>query len=117
MKRDPSLDTLLDMNGMTFWLNQEYWIKFEIRKVTEVTPAIPHGLSYSLTLHDKHNKRIMGFDNAHPVKLKGKKYSAKIITWDHKHLKEKVSDYSFENSGQLIEDFWTEVHKITPYND
>ncbi|HFE39350.1 MAG TPA: hypothetical protein ENK06_13205 [Gammaproteobacteria bacterium] len=114
MKRDPSLDTLLAMNGTTYWVDDEYWIKIDVRKVKEITPERPHGLSYSLTLHNKYNDRIMGFDNAHAVKIKGKKFSAKIISWDHKHLKEKVFDYTFDSAGQLIEDFWKEVNKILP---
>ena len=33
-------------------------------------PEIPHGIRYNLTLHNRHNKRVMGFDNAHAVKGK-----------------------------------------------
>ena len=43
---------------------------------------------------------------------KGKKYGAKRIEWDHKHDREKVSDYEFESAGQLLDDFWKDVNRI-----
>ncbi|WP_342748518.1 toxin-antitoxin system TumE family protein [Geothermobacter hydrogeniphilus] len=48
-----------------------YWVKFEARRVT-VNEHIPHGSSYSLTLHDRTNRRIIGFDNAHAIKSRRK---------------------------------------------
>jgi len=112
MKRDPNLDTLLALNAVQYWINNDYWVKFDVKLVKTITPEIPHGISYSLTLHDQYNNRIVGFDNAHAVKPKKRKFSGKIITWDHKHLKNKTVNYEFENAGQLIEDFWKEVTKI-----
>jgi hypothetical protein len=76
MTRDTGLNTLLELNGVEYWLNENCWVKFEAYEVKEVTPQIPHGIRYSLTLHDRYNKRIMGFDNAHAFKAKIKKYSA-----------------------------------------
>jgi hypothetical protein len=35
-----------------------------------------------------------------------------IITWDHKHRKDKVSHYEYQSAGQLLEDFWTDVRAI-----
>jgi Family of unknown function (DUF6516) len=108
------LNTLLELNGNTFRLNKEgYWVKFEAHEVP-VTDQIPHGISYSITLHDRHNRRIVGFDNAHGYssKSKRKKFGGRKVTWDHKHNCEKVSQYDFESAAQLIEDFWEEVEKI-----
>jgi len=65
------------------------------------------GLSLRLTS----NKRAIGFDNAHAIKPKRKKYGARKITWDHKHQQEMVSSYEFETAGQLLEDFWAAVEK------
>lgn len=87
-----------------------YWTKFEAYQV-EPNEQIPHGVRYSLSLHDKNNTRIIGFDNAHAIKPKRKRYGARKLTWDHKHQREKVSSYEFETAGQLIEDFWAEVEK------
>ena len=45
-----------------------HWVKFVVFQ-TEVTVERPHGLSYSLTLlHAPDGTRLVGFDNAHPVR-------------------------------------------------
>ncbi len=67
---------------------------------------------YSLTLHDRNNSRILGFDNAHAHKTKKKKYGARKVTWDHKHKTEKVYNSEFESASQLLEDFWDAVDQI-----
>jgi len=102
------LEVLLNLHGEIFPMANGYWTKFEARKV-EPTEQIPHGISYCLTLHDKNNRRVIGFDNAHAVKPKRKKYGAQKVTWDHQHLREKISPYEFETAGQLLEDFWKDV--------
>ena len=38
-----------------------YWIKFEAWRV-DVSDSIPHGIRYSLTLHEPYGKRILGYD-------------------------------------------------------
>jgi hypothetical protein len=50
---DHSLDTLLEFDGQVFVIDPkgEHWVKFQVRRF-EVTPDRPHGLKYSLTLHD-----------------------------------------------------------------
>ncbi len=110
-KKDLSLETLLDLNGEIFLLKNGYWTKFEVFEVTQ-TPQIPHGIKYSLTLHDRNNTRLFGFDNAHTFKPKKKKYGGQKITWDHKHKTDKVYAYEFESASQLIEDFWKAVEEI-----
>lgn len=92
-------------------MDSGYWTKFEARQV-QVNDQIPHGIRYSLTLHDKLNKRVLGFDNAHAIKPKRKRFGAKKVTWDHKHLRERVEDYEFASAAQLIEDFWIAVEEI-----
>ncbi|WP_201296871.1 DUF6516 family protein [Billgrantia tianxiuensis] len=108
---DPGLEVLLDLNGEVFPMEDGYWTKFEAWKV-DSSEQIPHGVRYSITLHDKHNKRILGYDNAHAIKPKRRNYSAKKKTWDHKHKMESVEDYEFESAGRLLEDFWNEVETI-----
>lgn len=108
---DVELQTLLDLDGQIYWPNSRYWAKFEAKRV-EPTVNIPHGIRYSLTLHDANNTRIIGFDNAHTVKKAGKrrkKFSGRIVTWDHIHKCEKTSSYEFESASQLISDFWKAV--------
>ena len=106
-----SLDTLLDLDGEIFMMDCGYWVKIEAKSVS-VSPSIPHGVRYSLALHDRNNVRVVGYDNAHAIKPKGRKrFSGRKITWDHKHQMEKVEPYEFESSGQLLDDFWSAVNK------
>ncbi len=105
---DFDLETLLNLNGEIFPMENGYWTKFEAYQV-EPSQQIPHGICYSLTLHDKSNRRVVGFDNAHAIKPKRKKYGARKMTWDHKHRQEKVFSYEFETAGQLLEHFWEAV--------
>jgi hypothetical protein len=102
------LETLFNLNGEIFPMENGYWTKFEAYKV-EPSKKIPHGVKYSLSLHDRNNVRVLGFDNAHGIKPKRKNYGARKITWDHKHQREMIASYEFETAGQLLEDFWTAV--------
>ena len=56
----------------------EGWTKFEACRVAP-TRHIPFGIKYSLSLHDRNNTRILGFDNAHAQKPKRKKYGARKV--------------------------------------
>jgi len=111
-ENDSSLNTLLELNGEIFPMDSGYWTKIEAYRVA---PArhMPHGIRYSLTLHDRYNNRILGFDNAHSFRPRRKKYGARKITWDHKHRYEKISPYEYESASQLLEDFWHGVKQIT----
>jgi hypothetical protein len=67
MDHDPSLDTLLRLDGGTFVVEGDSRVKFEVKRVP-VIPEKPHGLDYSLTLHGGDGERLLGFDNAHPIR-------------------------------------------------
>ena len=108
---DETLDTLLHLDGEVFPMDNGYWTKFEVKRI-RTNKNIPHGIKYSITFHDRNNKRIIGFDNAHAYKPKKKKYGARKITWDHKHHKERISSYEYESAGQLLEDFCVAVEKF-----
>jgi hypothetical protein len=113
-RQDAELLTLLDLNGIIYPLESGYWVKFSARKV-KPTPQIPHGISYSLTLHDRNNTRVLGYDNAHSAKrkLKGrKKYRARKISWDHQHHQDTVTGYNFESASQLLDNFWKNVERV-----
>lgn len=110
-KEDVALETLLDLDGEIFPMDSGYWTKFQAFRVAP-TKQIPHGIRYSFTLHDRNNTRILGFDNAHAHKPKGKKYGARKVTWDHKHKTEKIHNYEFESASQLIADFWNAVYQV-----
>ncbi len=111
---DAELLTLLDLNGSSYWCDKNYWVKFEAIKVHKDQHR-PHGIKYSLTLHDRNNTRILGFDNAHRIKRKGRRpqrYTGRIITWDHVHKQEKIEHYLFSSASQMLQDFWDAVNEI-----
>lgn len=111
MNRDVGLETLLSLDGEVFPMDSGYWTKFEVKQV-EANDRIPHGIRYSLTLHDRSNQRVFGIDNAHGFKPKRKKFGAGKTTWDHIHMKEKIAPYEFESAGALLEYFWRVVDKV-----
>jgi hypothetical protein len=108
---DISLETLLDLDGEIFPMENGYWIKFEASKVGS-SQQVPHGIRYCLTLHDRNNTRLLGFDNAHAYKPKRKRYGARKLTWDHLHKTEKTCPYEFESASQLLDDFWVAIEEI-----
>lgn len=99
----------MDLDGEIFPMDSGYWVKFSAKAITTEQHA-PHGIRYALSLHDRYNTRIIGFDNAHAIKpTRRKGFNGRIVTWDHKHKLDKVEPYVFETAGQLLEDFWTAV--------
>lgn len=54
VERDEGLDALLGLDGETFFVdaNGHYRVKFVVKRV-KADERKPHGLNYSLTLHDK----------------------------------------------------------------
>lgn len=70
-KKDETLETLLDLDGEVFRMENSYWTKFTVKEVVP-SPQVPHGIKYCLTLHDPKNTRVLGFDNAHHYKPKKK---------------------------------------------
>jgi hypothetical protein len=112
MAHEKNIDTLLDLDGIIIEQVGGYWTKFEVRRIPP-TEEIPHGIRYSLTLHDRHGARIMGFDNAHAVKSRKKSNYQGRKTYDHHHRYEndKGIFYEFVGAHQLLKDFWLEVDK------
>lgn len=112
MSRDTGLDTLLELDSSIIDQGDGYWIKIDAWEVDPPTKERPHGIRYSLTLHDSSNQRIMGFDNAHAVKpTKSNKYKGRRIEYDHKHrsIKDKGISYEFTDAYQLLKDFFKDV--------
>ncbi|WP_065089705.1 toxin-antitoxin system TumE family protein [Acidihalobacter prosperus] len=114
MRTDHGIDTLLDLDGQIIDQGRGYWIKFEVWRV-EVSPAVPHGIRYSLTLHEPYGTRILGYDNAHAVKPPKKfKYAGRILAHDHKHrhVSDKGVSYEFQDAAQLLADFFADVDRV-----
>ena len=113
--QNPGLDYLLDLDGEIFPMDNGYWTKFDVKAV-EPNENIPHGIKYSLTLHNRNNTRVLGYDNAHGIKVKKGKFAVQKTAWDHKHKRNQVGNYEFESAGKLVEDFWNDVNKIMDSN-
>lgn len=109
--KDDSLDTLLELDGESFVLEGLFWVKFEVKKVP-VSSEKPHGLDYSLTLHDDRGARLLGYDNAHGIQ-EGRGPGARTrIEYDHKHQGHRVRFYDYTDAVTLLADFWTDVDSI-----
>ena len=111
---DHGLETLLELDGVVIEQERGHWVKFDVAK-TAITRERPYGLRYSLTLHDKYGKRLMGYDNAHAVRLPKKyKYAGRVIEYDHhhRHSLDNGVPYEFKDAYQLMEDFFAKVDEI-----
>lgn len=114
MLEDPGISTLVELHDQIIDQGNGYWIKIEAWRVV-ATPNIPHGVRYSLTLHEPYGKRILGYDNAHAVKPPKKfKYAGTRLPYDHKHrhVSDKGVPYEFRDAHQLLADFFTEVDRV-----
>jgi len=105
---DPSLDLLLDLDGQVLVVDPEngHWVRFAVTRVP-VTPEKPHGLDYSLTLHGPDGERLVGFDNAHPVRRKRRGQPQ-----DHLHRLRVVAPYDYQDAASLLADFWVVVDGV-----
>lgn len=115
MTQDEKLiENLLDLDGIRYVIDEKLgvWVKFEVKKVVHSNHR-PHGIKYSLTLHDRTNKRIMGFDNSHAIEYGEKRNVAPKRTYDHWHRDgdDEGTPYGYINAGKLLDDFWKEVEK------
>lgn len=105
MDIDYTLDALLDLNGAVIYQESGYWIFIEARVINS-NAQVPHGIKYSLTLHDSSGKRVLGMDNAHRIR-KASAYGKAPERSDHIHKADgSVIPYKFINAGRLLEDFF-----------
>jgi len=111
--RDTGAEALLDLDGQVFVVDAkgQYWVRFSVSRVAS-TPERPHGLNYSLTLHGQGGSRLVGFDNAHPVRESHGPGGKSRGPVDHKHRLETVRPYRFQGAATLLEDFWAEVDRF-----
>jgi len=111
--RDPGIDVLLELDGQVFVVDTkgQYWVRFSVNRVASSAER-PHGLNYSLTLHGPGGHRLVGFDNAHPVRESRGPSGKRRGSLDHKHRMETVRPYRFKDAATLLGDFWTEVDTL-----
>ena len=86
-------------------------MKFAVRRVTP-SPGHPHGVEYSLTMHDSNNRRLVGFDNAHPVPGTKRSQRGAGRAYDHWHRLGTVKPYPYENAAKLVADLWEAVDEV-----
>ncbi|WP_048812104.1 DUF6516 family protein [Polynucleobacter asymbioticus] len=106
------ISILLDLHQQVIDQEDGYWVKIEAWEVA-ITEAVPHGIRYSLTLHNPKDIRIMGYDNAHSVKQKPA-YSGRRLPYDHRHrsIRDVGVRYEFKDAYQLLRDFFIDVDKV-----
>ena len=83
-RADPSLPRLLDLDGEIMEVGGGYWVSLRARKVPPST-AKPHGIDYSLSLLGPDGRRLVGYDNAHPVAAGSGPGRKKRTSGDHRH--------------------------------
>jgi hypothetical protein len=117
-RTDTLYEFLLDFHGRRHWYEGGYFAKFEIRRV-KATKDRPHGLRYSFTLHAPDGRRLVGFDNAHPVGNKRSRSRKRAVVADHWHRTQgdPGRPYQFENAARLIEDFFNEIARVLTERD
>lgn len=107
MTAEPGRDCLLSLDGVTMVIDERlgFWVKFVARPVPK-NAVNPHGVNYSLTLHDRRGSRVLGFDNAHRIGKQG--------PFDHWHRSSNDPGrrYAFESPEKLLADFWQEVDRV-----
>ena len=108
MDRDLALDVLLDLDGQVLVVDPAggHWVSFVVNKVP-VSLEKPHGLDYSLTLHDGDGERLAGFDNAHPI-ARQKRGDPQ----DHRHGLRTIKPYDYTDAATLLADFWIVVDSV-----
>ena len=75
-------------------------------------PVRPHGVRYTLTLHEPGGQRVFGIDNAHSVRIGGGPASRSSTSHDHVHHGEVVRPYVYCDAETLMDDFWLRIAAI-----
>ena len=106
MPTDHELEALLSLDGFEFQFAAGYRVKIAAQQVA-ATEARPHGIRYSLTLHDADGRRIYGLDNAHRARRQRPEF-------DHRHRygERRIVPYVYRGPVELLEDFYREVERI-----
>lgn len=107
-------DYLLDLHLSRIGYDNGYWVTIRVFEI-EPDEGRPHGLQYSVTLHDENDARILGYDNSHAVDVATgpARKSRKPKRFDHIDRRGRKSvPYEFTTPFQLLADFFAEVDEI-----
>jgi hypothetical protein len=113
-KAEEGWDYILDLHRQKIGYDNGYWVTIRAVRI-EPDDGRPHGLQYSLTLHDENDDRILGYDNSHGVDVATgpAKRLKRPNPFDHIDRRGKRSvPYKFTTPFKLVADFFTEVEKI-----
>ena len=83
-------------------------MKFEVQRV-QPSPERPHGVQYSLTLHDSANRRLVG--SITRTQLRHVRLGAGQ-SLDHRHRLGIAKPYRYRGATQLIDNFWEMVDQV-----
>jgi len=114
MREDSGIATVIDLSKQIIDQGHGFWVKIEAWRV-EATRAMPQGIRYSLTLHEPHGRRILGYDNVNAIKPPKKlKYAGTRMPYDHRHrhVSDKGVPNEFRDAHQLLADFFNEVDRV-----
>jgi hypothetical protein len=106
---DWEMEALLSMDGEIGDAGDGLWFKIEAERVGKDDHR-PHGIKYSLTLHDKTGQRIFGIDNAHSIgkPRRGPGYR-RITAWGHLHEGKRKKRYEYRTACDLLKDFFDAI--------
>jgi hypothetical protein len=110
-RRDDAVERLLDLDGFLAEVGGGFWIKIVAQRVPADVDR-PHGVNYSLTLHEPGGRRVLGIDNAHPVPTRRGPSGRASTAQDHVHRGDSVRPYAYRDAESLLEDFWREVDTV-----
>lgn len=108
------IEYLLDLHLSKIGYDNGYWVTIRVSKV-EPDAGRPHGLQYSLTLHDQNDDRVLGFDNSHPIDVATgpARKSRRPEPFDHIDRRGRKSiPYEFTTPYKLVEDFFNAVNEV-----
>jgi hypothetical protein len=110
---DTGIDDLLMLDGTVLVVDPvgNHWVKIVARRVPP-SPERPHGISYSLTLHDDDGERLIGYDNAHTVETGRGPSRRTSATRDHRHRHGATRPYTYRDAATLMQDFWNDVYAV-----
>jgi hypothetical protein len=112
-------DYLLELHGSRIGYDNGYWVTIRVVRV-DADEQRPHGLQYSLTLHDGNGERVLGYDNSHVVDAASgpARRSKRPAMSDHVDRRGRRSlPYAFTTPFKLLEDFFAEVNAILKENE
>src|SRR5688572_26560400 len=104
-------DYFLSFDRKLIRYEKGFWTTFRVTAVPP-SPERPHGFQYSLSLHDEHDDRMLGYNNAHPVAHRSgpARKSRSAVEYDHINRRgRRTVPYKFTTPYKLMEDFFNEV--------